>query len=346
MPILNSLSIRLQNHPKRVIFTEGADLRIIKAARQFATRKLGAPILIGDKEEIKLIAADNEIRLDGIALIDPKAYSDTPELAKALNSIRRFNKKISDAPAEDFLKNPIAFASMMLLTNRADAMLSGVSTSASSTLRPIMQLIPMQKGLKNISSMVILDTNNPAIGISGSLFMTDCGVIPEPTGEQLCDIAYTTSVLAKHLSSNTIKVAFLSHTSKALNTKLPSVNKMKLATSLLHDKVQRENLDFEVDGEMQIDVALNPQFAEYKGVQSSVAGSANVLIFPELNSGTMAIRLAMLTNPNMHYYGHILTGLQKPVAEIPRIATVEDIYGTAVIVAAQAVDRKYLFPEA
>lgn len=344
MPVLSTLSVRLQNHPKRVVFPEGNDIRIIKAARQFATRKLGVPILLGDKAEISALAAANDVRMDGIGVIDPIKSDDYPEILKAFDGIRRF-KKLGDTDSAEMLANHNYYATMMLLTSRADAMVSGATLASSSALRPMLQLIPMQQNVKSVSSIIILDTKNPEFGTEGCLFMSDCGVIPEPTQDQLCDIAYTTANLAKHITNKTPKVAFLSYSSKSATSRNPNVIKMKAAASLLHERVVRENLDFEVDGELQIDVALSKNYAQFKGVNSSVAGSANVLIFPDLNAGNLAVRMSILTNPQMSYYGQILTGLQKPAAEISRSATVNDIYGTAVIVAAQAVDRKYLFPD-
>ena len=344
MSFINKLSIRLQNHPKRVVFAEGADVRILAAARQFATRKLGAPILLGSKAEITALANENNIKLDGIAIIDPKTSDDLPALIQVYESLRRF-KNLGVGDTQEIVSTPTYFATLMLATSRADALVAGATSASSSALRPILQILPMQKNVKNVSSMMILDTSNVNIGEDGMIFMSDCGVIPEPNENQLCDISYTTANLAKHITNITPRVAMISYSSKTQSSKNASVNKMKALVGLLRDRARHENLDIEVDGELQLDAALSERVAKAKGIVSSVAGKANVLIFPDLNSGNAALKMAQMMSDKISSYGQILTGLSRPAAEISRGSTVDDIYGTAVIVAAQAVDRRYLYGE-
>ena len=137
----------------------------------------------------------------------------------------------------------------------------------------------------------------------------------------------------------------LSYTSKSAGATFASVMKMKSATALAHEKARQGGFDIDIDGELQVDAALRPEVAKVKGISSSVAGKANVLIFPDLSSGNIASKMLQITS-NVNCFGQILTGLTKPVAEISRGATVNDIFGTSVIVAAQAVDRRFLSPDA
>lgn len=200
----------------------------------------------------------------------------------------------------------------------------------------------MQKGFKTASSIMILSTGRPEIGADGDLFLADCGVIPEPDERQLCDIALTTGMLANQLTLQTPRIAMLSFSSKASTSAHPSVVKVKAATALAHDKAKRDMLDMEVDGELQIDAALSPEVARLKHISSSVAGKANVLIFPDLDSGNIASKMIRVLAPDIECYGQILTGLTKPAAQISRGSSASNIFGTSVIVAAQAVDRRFI----
>ena len=342
MSIIENLSPRLARHPKRVVFPEGGDPRILQAARQFATRRLGAPILLGDRTQIKETAERLDIRLDGIRVVEPSRSEEIEKFIKLFQGLQRFHG-LQDKAAYDYLADPNYFAAMMLATGGADAAVSGATMSASSAIRPFLQILPRIEGVNTISSLNILETGNAALGVDGILFLADCGVIPEPTAEQLADIAFNTATIANHLTNVEPRVAMLSYTTKNAASKNPSVSKMKTATALAQAKAKALNLDAVFDGEMQVDAALDRATAAVKKVDSSVAGRANVLIFPDLNSGNIALKLAQ-TVSDTRSYGQILTGFAKPVAEISRGASAHDIFGTVVIVAAQAVDRNYLFP--
>lgn len=343
MSLINKLSARLQNHPKRVVFPEGEDLRILKAARQFATRKLGVPILLGSRAVIEKNAADNSISLEGIRLMEIEKADDYNELKIVLKGMPKF-RPLSDESLEQFLKSSGYFGTLMLATGRADALVTGVTTMSSSSLRPIFQIIALQKGVKTASSMMIVESDNVKLGTDGVFFLADCGVIPEPTETQLAEIAITTAKLAEHLTAVPSKVAMLSFVSKLQVAKTQSVLKVKAATALAQQRARDENYEVYIDGELQADAALIPEAAKVRNINSSVAGKANVLIFPDLNSGNIASKFISVIGC-VRTYGQIMTGLVKPVAEIPRGASAEDIFGAAVIVAAQAVDKKYLYAE-
>lgn len=341
MSLIKKLSARLQNHPKRIVYPEGADPRILQAARQFSTRKLGVPILLGNRDKIVEVAASIDVRLDGMKIIDPVLSDDFGELCRLMKAFPRF-KGIDDDGIKNFVANPNYYSTLMLASGRADAMLAGATTVSSSALRPIFQIIPLQKGFKTASSIMILATERPEIGVNGDLFLADCGVIPEPTERQLCDIALTTGILANQLTLQTSRVAMLSYSSKASISNQPSVVKVKSAAALAHEKATADNLDIEVDGELQVDAALSPEVARLKNITSSVAGKANVLIFPNLDSGNIASKMIKMLAPEVSCFGQILTGLTKPAAEISRGSRVSNIFGTSVIVAAQAVDRRFI----
>lgn len=341
MPLIKKLSVRLQNHPKRLIYPDGEDIRVIKAARQFATRKLGVPILVGDKDAIVARASENDVRLDGIKVVTPRDSDDFEILLKIMSGLPVF-RDIGASQLQSMATQPLYYALLMLATNRCDAMVTGASTSTVNSLRPIFQIISRQKGVSTASSMMIVSTGIEGLGIDGDLFMSDCGVVADPTQDQLCDIAITTATLAGNITLARPKIAMLSFVTKTPNPKNPSVLKVKAATALVHSKIISERLDMEVDGELQVDAALRPDVAAQKGLSSSVAGHANVLIFPDLNSGNITSKMLQSVSSTIRCYGQILTGLVKPVGEISRGATEDDIFGTSVVVGAQAVDRRFL----
>lgn len=343
MSLINKLSARLQNHPKRVVFPEGEDLRILKAARQFATRKLGVPVLLGNREIIEKNARENDISLEGIRLMEIEKADDYKELKVILHGMPKF-RQLGEESLEQFLKTPSYFGTLMLATGRVDALVSGATKLSMSSLRPVFQIISLQQGVKTASSMTIVESENPKLGTNGVLFLADCGVIPEPTEVQLSEIAITTAKLAEHLTGVTSKVAMLSFVSKLQVAKTQSVLKVKAATALAQQLAREQAYEVYIDGELQADSALVPEAAAIRGLNSSVAGKANVLIFPDLNSGNIASKFISIMGC-VRTYGQILTGLVKPVAEIPRGSSAEDIFGAAVIVAAQAVDKKYLYAE-
>ena len=342
MPLIAKLAERLKRHPKRVVFPEGCDPRILQAARKFATRGLGIPILIGDRATIKGNAEKLNISLDHIRIIDPRRSDEFDNFVSKIQGLRRF-RGLAGKEAAEYVENTNYFATLMLATAQADAIVSGATSNASSALRPLLQIIPRQAHVKNISSLNIFDLEDPETGKDRELFLADCAVIPDPTSEQLCDIAITTAALSYHLTNIKPRVALLSYTSKSVSSKNPTVSKMKAATEMARRKANELGIPMEIDGELQVDAALDSMVAKSKRIEGPVAGQANVLIFPDLHASNIASKLIdILTRART--YGPILTGLSKPAAEISRGATAGDIFGTMVMVASQAIDHRLLYP--
>lgn len=343
MSFIDRLHSRLQRHPKRIVFPEGSDPRIMQTARQFATRRLGAPILLGDRAEIKERAHRLDIRLDGIRILEPERADDFELFLPMIEE----HPKFAGLTAEEkraLILDRHNFAALMLHSHRADVLLAGATMTASSGLRSLFRMLPLHEKVKSVSSLLILDQENPNYGMDGVLFLADCGVIPEPTAEQLTDIALTTAHTAYHLTNETPRVAFLSYATKSRRPTHPSIHKIRQATEMTRARMADLPYEILIDGELQLDAALSPTVAEQKGVADSpVAGRANVLIFPDLNSGNIASKMIQLV-AGARTYGQIITGFQQPCAEISRGAHVYDILGTAVITCAQAIDRNLLFP--
>lgn len=342
MPLISKLTVRLKRHPKRVVFPEGSDPRILQAARQFASNSLGIPILLGNRAQIKENAEKLDLSLEHIRIIEPRRSDEWENFTKQFQGLRRF-KKLNDKQVEQYLEDPNYFATLMVATSQADAIVSGATSSASSALRPLLQIVPLLPDVSTMSSLNIFDLEDLETGKDRELFLADCAVVPDPTSEQLCDIAVTTAALRYHLTNKKPHVAMLSYSSKSKTSKNPTVAKMKAAAELARKKARTLGIPMEIDGELQVDAALDPITARVKKIDGPVAGRANVLIFPDLHSANIASKLVD-TLTRARVYGPILTGLSKPAAEISRGATASDIFGTAVMVASQAIDHKLLYP--
>ena len=340
MPLVSKLIEKLQRHPKRVVFPEGNDPRILQAARQWVTRRMGAPILLGDRSAIKASAARLDLNLQGMRIIQPEQSEDFESFIEQLSQLRR-DRGMTRDDARQALRDTSYYATMMLANSQADAMVGGATRTASSALRPLFQIIPRQEHVATASSLMIIDFDEQKVGSDGSLFFADCGVIPDPTAEQLADIAISTANVVRHLTNEMPRVAMLSWASKS-ESQHPSLLKVREATKLVRAKAASAGIELVVEGEIQVDAALDPIVADAKKVEGPVAGKANVLIFPDLNSGNIAFKLVhILAGANT--YGQIITGLSRPAAEISRGASAHDVFGAAAIVGCQAIDRRLLY---
>ena len=342
MPLISKLTARLKRHPKRVVFPEGSDPRILQAARKFASNSLGIPILLGDRAKIKANAEKLDINLEHIRIIEPRRSDEWGSFVRKFQGLRRF-KNLKDKDIEQYLDDTNYFATMMLATSQADAIVSGATSSASSALRPLLQIVPRLPEVNTVSSLNIFDLEDLETGKDRELFLADCAVIPNPTSQQLADIAVTTAALRYHLTNKKPHVALLSYSSKSVTSKDPTVAKMKAATKMARNKARELSIPMEIDGELQVDTALDPITAKAKKIDGPVAGHANVLIVPDLHSANIASKLVD-TLTRARNYGPILTGLAKPAAEISRGASAGDIFGAAVMVASQAINHKLLYP--
>ncbi len=334
---------KLQRHPKRVVFPEGEEPRILQAARQFSALKLGAPILLGDAAKVEAVAQSLDVSLNGIRVINPAESEDLENFAKRFHSLRR-EKGMRATEAREAMLQPNYYGTMMLAIHQADGVISGASHITSSLLRPLFQIIKPAPDIQTASSCMVMEVEDTRIGENGVLFMADCGVIPDPTVDQLADIAVSTARLARHMLGVRPRVALLSFSTKG-SASHPSVGKVQAATAMAKRKAEQLLLEADFDGELQVDAALVPEIAERKLHDSKVAGKANVLIFPDLNSGNIASKLVRLVG-HANAYGQILLGLNRPAADVSRGSTAHDILGVAAIIGVQATDYQKLYPGA
>src|SRR5579859_5623002 len=344
MRFIGSVIEKLQRHPKRIVFPEGAEPRVLQAARQFYSLRLGAPLLLGDRTKIKETALALNISLEGIRIINPADSEDLDNFSHRFEILRRY-KGMKSFEARDAMLQPNYFGAMMVAMHQADGFVSGTTNqNVGSVLRPLFQIIKVAPQTTTASSCLVMEVEDSHFGQNGVLFMADCGVIPEPTAEQLADIAVSTAQLARHLLGVKPRVALLSFSTKG-SSNHSSIGRIQAATALAEKQALEKQIDADFDGELQVDTALVPEIAVRKSPQGKIVGNANVLIFPDLNSGNIASKLVRhIARANA--YGQILLGLDRPAADVSRGSSAHDVLGVAAIVGVQSIDYHVLYPGA
>jgi len=342
MRFIESVFEKLKRHPKRIVFPEGAEPRVLEAAGRFNRMQLGAPILLGDIEQIKRKAEEYRVDLSRIGIIDPTKADDLEIFASRLERLQRY-RNIGAGDPREILTNPNYFAAMMIQHGQADGLVGGASQYASSLMRPLIQIIKPLPGITTVASCMMLEGPPDRFGTEGMLMFADCAVVPEPTVDQLAAIGIETAKVCRQLTGARPRVAFLSFSTKG-SSRLPAASKMAAAAALARQKADEEKLEIDVDGELQADTALIPALAAIKAPSSRVAGSANVLIFPDLSSGNIAAKLVQQL-AGASAYGQVLLGLSRPAADMSRGASADDILGVAAIVGLQAIEYRKLYPQ-
>jgi phosphate acetyltransferase len=334
---------KLQRHPKRIVFPEGTEPRVLQAARQYYSLRLGAPIVLGDRARIKELAEALNVSLEGIRIINPAESEDLENFSRRFEILRRY-KGMKSFEAREAMLQPNYFGAMMVAMHGADGLVSGANQNVGSVLRPLFQIIKVAPQTTTASSCQIMEVEDSGFGEQGVLFMADCGVIAEPSVEQLADIAVSTARLARHLLGVRPRVALLSFSTKG-SSNHPSVGRIQAAAALADRQALAKGLDAVFEGELQVDTALVPEIALRKSPEGKILGNANVLIFPDLNSGNIASKLVRhMARANA--YGQILLGLDRPAADVSRGSSAHDIVGVAAIVGVQSVDYQALYPGA
>lgn len=341
MRFIGSVIEKLQRHPKRIVFPEGTEPRVLQAARQFYSLRMGAPIILGDRTKIKEIACALNISLQGIRIINPEESEELDNFARRFEALRR-EKGIKGFEAKEAMLQPNYFGAMMVAMHQADGFVSGTNQIVGSVLRPLFQIIKVAPHTTTASSCLVMEVEDSRFGENGVIFMADCGVIPEPTSEQLADIAVSTAQLARHLLGVRPRAALLSFSTKG-SSHDPSIVRVQAAAALAQKQADDKGLEADFDGELQVDTALVPEIAARKSPNGKIVGNANVLIFPDLNSGNIASKLVRhIARANA--YGQILLGLDRPAADVSRGSNAHDILGVAAIVGVSAVDYQLLYP--
>jgi phosphate acetyltransferase len=341
MSFIESIFEKVRRHPKRVVFPDGEAPRVIKAAELFYQSQLGIPILLGRREVIHELAEKDSINLDHVSIIEPEKSSELPVFCRRLERIERY-RKVDLNDSRELMVRPNYFAAMMVQYGLADALAGGVNASGGALLRPMLHLVKPLPFADVISSCTIVELHNRSYGDDGVLFFADTGVVPDPTMSQLATIAVQAGLLARQVFGRRPRIALLSFSTKG-SARTASTEKVAGAVQLARHIAEKSGSDMAIDGEMQADAALESAFSEIKLGESPVGGKANVLIFPDLNSGNIAVKLTRLF-ADSSTYGQILMGFTRPAADLPRGASSEDILCTAAIVALQAIEYRKLYP--
>ena len=329
MAFINQIKERAKKDIKTIILPEATDIRILKATQIVKKEQYANVILIGDTEKVTKIAQENNIDISGIKIINPETSEDTENYAKELYELRK-NKGLTQEEAKKLVLNPVYYGMMMLKLNEADGLVSGAAHSTSDTLRPALQILKTAPNTKLVSAFFVMVVPNCEYGANGTFIFADSGLNEEPDAEKLSEIAISSSKSFKQLIGEEPKVAMLSYSTYG-SAHSASTEKVIEATK----KAQEKEPDLIVDGELQLDAAIIPEIAEFKAPNSKLKGEANVLVFPDLGAGNIGYKLVQRL-AKAEAYGPLCQGIAKPVNDLSRGCSAEDIAGVVAITAVQA----------
>jgi phosphate acetyltransferase len=334
---------QLRSHPKRVVFTEGEDIRVLQAAARLVELEVVAPILLGNRERIHALAKDNSIPMTFIKVIDPPHGSDFQLFCQMEENMARY-RKLQTGNTEEIVARPHYFGALMVQYGQADALVGGNQALPASYFRALLHTIkPMPEVPKIFGVTILIGPHLQHLGGDGVLFLADTGLVPDPDVRELAAIALETGKLARHFLGRRPLVAMLSHSTKGSATN-PQARRMAAATSLAQGEVARQFLEIDIEGELQADVALDPAAAEIKLPGAERRHTADVLVFPNLDAAQISLKLLQHV-AGARNYGQLILGLTRPTAQVPRTASAETIFGTAAAVAVEAIKYHQLHPE-
>ena len=325
MHMFQNLIDKLKAHPRKIVFTEGTDPRILEASARLLSGTFLTPVLVGNEEEVQAAAEKAGFNIRGAIIIDPENYDGMDAMVEKMVELRKGKMTADECRAA--LKKGNYFGTMLVKMGVADALLGGATYSTADTVRPALQLVKTKPGNKIVSSCFIL-VRASATGDNDVLAMGDCAINIKPEEDELVEIAVETAKCAK-IFGIAPKVAFLSYSTSS--GKGEDVDKMRNAC----EKAKALMPDIPVDGEMQFDAAVSPTVGQLKFPGSPVAGYANTFIFPDINAGNIGYKIAQRLG-GFEAYGPILLGLNAPINDLSRGCNAQEVYSMAIITAALA----------
>ena len=326
MHMFQNLIDKLKAHPRKIVFTEGTDPRILEASARLLSGTFLTPVLVGNEEEVQAAAEKAGFNIRGAIIIDPENYDGMDAMVEKMVELRKGKMTADECRAA--LKKGNYFGTMLVKMGVADALLGGATYSTADTVRPALQLVKTKPGNKIVSSCFIL-VRASATGDNDVLAMGDCAINIKPEEDELVEIAVETAKCAK-IFGIAPKVAFLSYSTKG-SGKGEDVDKMRNAC----EKAKALMPDIPVDGEMQFDAAVSPTVGQLKFPGSPVAGYANTFIFPDITAGNIGYKIAQRLG-GFEAYGPILLGLNAPINDLSRGCNAQEVYSMAIITAALA----------
>lgn len=329
MNFIDSIKERARKDLKTIILPESEDNRVLQATEKITKEGFAKVILIGNEDETKKLAEENNINIEGVQIIDPSKSEKYDGYVNSFFELRK-KKGITIEQAKEAMLNYVNFGMMMVKAGDADGLVSGAAHSTADTLRPALQILKTAEGTKLVSAFFLMVVPNCEYGENGTFVFSDCGLNQNPTADELSEIAISSAKSFEQLVGREAKVAMLSYSTYG-SAKSDLVDKVVEATKLVKEKAP----DIQVDGEMQLDAAIVEEIGQKKAPGSAVAGHANTLIFPDLNAGNIGYKLVQRL-AKAEAYGPLCQGIAKPVNDLSRGCSSDDIVGVVALTALQA----------
>lgn len=334
MSYIDKIKAKAKSNKKTIILPETEDTRTLKAAEDILMNGYADLILLGNNDTVMELAKSVRADLSDATIIDPETDERTDELVNMFYELRKAKGMTPEKARETLLNSRTYYGVMMVKAGYADGLVSGACHSTADTLRPALQILKTAPGVKMVSGFFIVDVPNCEFGEHGTFLFADAGLNQDPTSEELAVIADSSAKSFRQLVEAEPKVAFLSHSTKG-SAKHVLVDKVVNAVEIAH----RDYPDLLCDGELQLDAAIVPEVAASKAPGSPVAGQANVLIFPNLDGGNIGYKLVQRL-AKADAYGPMLQGIARPVNDLSRGCSWQDIVGVVALTAVQAQDAE------
>lgn len=329
MSFIEEMKNKARKDLKTIVLPEATDQRVLEAASIILKEKFANVILVGDENQIFNIANENGLDVSKATIINPNKSSKYEGYVEAFYELRKL-KGVDINKAKEMIKDPVYFGMMMVKMGDCDGLVSGAIHSTSDTLRPALQILKTAPNTKLVSAFFLMVVPNCEYGENGTFVFSDCGLNPNPNSEELSEIAISSAKSFEQLVGKTSRVGMLSFSTYG-SAKSESTEKVVEATKLVKEKMP----DLLIDGELQLDAAIIPEVAKSKAPGSKVAGSANTLIFPNLDAGNIGYKLTQRL-AKAEAYGPLCQGIAKPVNDLSRGCSANDIVGVVAITAVQA----------